>query len=250
MTDARDPAAPVPRVVSLVPSATETLVALGVVPVACTRFCELDGVPTVGGTKRPDVRAIIDLAPDLVVVNDEENRWDDAAELIDAGLSVHSMSPRSVHDVGGEVRALAARLGVPVPSPFGGDDWDGWLASVLTPRWYDAFVAVWRRPWMSIASDTYGASLLDVLGVGNVFADSFERYPEVTLEEVAARAPNLIILPSEPYEFGPEHAREIEAEVRGVPIVLVDGRDLFWWGIRTPEAAARIATVLRSSPAV
>jgi hypothetical protein len=46
---------------------------------------------------------------------------------------------------------------------FGGDDWDGWLATVLTPRWYDAFVAVWRRPWMSLASDTYGASLLDVL---------------------------------------------------------------------------------------
>ena len=126
--------------------------------------------------------------------------------LIDAGVAVHSMSPRSVHDVGGEVRALAARLEVAVPFPFGGDDWDGWLATVLTPRWYDAFVAVWRRPWMSLASDTYGASLLDVLGVGNVFADSFDRYPEVTLEEVAARAPNLVILPSEPYEFGPEHA--------------------------------------------
>jgi hypothetical protein len=154
-----------------------------------------------------------------------------------------------VHDVGGEVRALAARLEVSEPFPFGADDWNGWLATILTPRWYDAFVAVWRRPWMSIASDTYGASLLDVLGVGNVFADSFDRYPEVSLEEVAARAPNLIILPSEPYEFGPEHAREIEAQVGGVPIVFVDGRDLFWWGIRTPEAAARIAAVLRDAAA-
>ena len=85
-----------PRVVSLVPSASETLVALGVMPIACTRFCELAGVPTIGGTKRPDVRAIVHLAPDLVVVNDEENRWDDATALIDAGLAVHSMSPRSV----------------------------------------------------------------------------------------------------------------------------------------------------------
>jgi ABC-type hemin transport system substrate-binding protein len=236
-----------PRVVSLVPSASETLVALGVVPIACTRFCELAGVPIVGGTKRPDVRAIVDLAPDLVVVNDEENRWDDAAALIDAGLAVHSMSPRSVHDVGGEVRALAARLEAPVPAPFGGDEWDAWMATVLTPRWYDAFVAVWRRPWMSLASDTYGASLLDVLGVGNVFADSFDRYPEVSLGEVAARAPNLVILPSEPYEFGPEHAREIELEVSGVPVVFVDGRDLFWWGIRTPAAAARIVDSLRGA---
>jgi hypothetical protein len=250
VSTAETPDARTPRVVSLVPSATETLVALGVVPIACTRFCELAGVPTVGGTKRPDVPAIVDLAPDLVVVNDEENRWSDAAELIDRGLAVHSMSPRSVHDVGGEVRALAARLDVAVPAPFGGDDWDGWLATVLTPRWYDAFVAVWRRPWMSLASDTYGASLLDVLGVGNVFADSFDRYPEVTLEEVAARAPNLIILPSEPYEFGPEHGREIELEVGGVPIVFVDGRDLFWWGIRTPAAAGRIAAVLAGRQAV
>ena len=56
----------------------------------------------------------------------------------------------------------------------------------------------------------------------------------MTLAEVAARAPNLMVLPSEPYEFGPEHAREIEREVAGVPIAFVDGRDLFWWGIRTP----------------
>jgi len=234
-----------PRVVSLVPSASETLVALGVPPVACTRFCELDGVPTVGGTKNPDLAAIAALAPDLVVVNDEENRWHDANALIEVGLAVHSMSPRSVHEVGGEVRALAERLGRPVPEPFGADDWDAWIASVLSPRWYDAFIAVWRRPWMSLASDTYGSSLLDVLGVANVFSDSLERYPEVTLAEVAARAPNLIVLPSEPYEFGPGHAVEVEREVGGVPIVFVDGRDLFWWGIRTPAAAARLAASMR-----
>ena len=124
-----------PRVVSLVPSASETLVALGVVPVACTRFCELEGVPTIGGTKNPDVAAIVKLAPDLVVVNDEENRWEDATAFIDAGIAVHSMSPRSVHDVGAEVRALAARVDAAVPSPFDTDEWDAWMASVIAPRW-------------------------------------------------------------------------------------------------------------------
>jgi hypothetical protein len=103
---------------------------------------------------------------------------------------------------------------------------------------------VWRRPWISLASDTYGASLLDVLGVGNVFSDSLVRYPEVTLDEVAARAPNLILLPSEPYEFEPRHAREVEAGVPGVPVAFIDGRDLFWWGIRTPDAAARLRSSL------
>jgi ABC-type Fe3+-hydroxamate transport system substrate-binding protein len=228
-----------------VPSASETLVALGVPPVGCTRFCELDGVAIVGGTKNPDLAAITALTPDLVIVNDEENRHQDAIALVEAGLVVHSMSPRSVHEVGAEVRALAGRLEVTVPEPFGADDWDAWMASVLSPRWYDAFIAVWRRPWMSLASDTYGSSLLDVLGVANVFADSLERYPEVTLAEVTARAPNLILLPSEPYEFGPEHAAEIGRAVKGVPIVFVDGRDLFWWGIRTPAAAQRLVEALR-----
>src|SRR5471032_1294213 len=66
---------------------------------------------------------------------------------------------------------------------------------------FRSFIAVWRRPWMSLAADTYGSSLLDLLGVGNVFAGSIERYPETTLDEVATLAPNLIVLPSEPYPF-------------------------------------------------
>jgi ABC-type Fe3+-hydroxamate transport system substrate-binding protein len=228
----------------LVPSATETLLALGVTPVACTRFCEQPGIATVGGTKDPDIAAIVALAPDLVVVNDEENRLDDADALLAAGLAVHSMSPRSVEDVGSEVVALAERLGAPVPPDFTPDAWTAWLAAMLTPRWYEAFVAVWRRPWMSLAADTYGSSLLDLVGVGNVCAAAPDRYPELTLDDIATRAPNLVVLPSEPYPFKARHVAEIERAVPGVPTVLVDGRDLFWWGIRTPAAAARLRTAL------
>lgn len=228
-----------PRVVSLVPSATETLEALGVPPVACTRFCERDDLTHVGGTKDPDVDAIAALAPDLVVVNDEENRRADAEELAAAGLALHSASPRSVEDVGPVVAALATAVGVAAPEPFA-SRWDDWLASMLNPRWYDAFVAIWRRPWMSLRGDTYGASLLDLLGVVTVFSDAPQRYPSVELREVAARAPNLVLLPSEPYPFGVRHVEELRAALPGVPILLVDGRDLFWWGIRTPDAAARL----------
>jgi ABC-type Fe3+-hydroxamate transport system substrate-binding protein len=232
------------RVISLVPSATETLLAIGVVPVACTRFCEQPDIAAVGGTKDPDLAAIIALHPDLVVVNDEENRVADASALIEAGIDVHSMSPRSVEDVGAEVVSLAERVGVSIPDGFAPDPWHAWLTSMLTPRWYEAFIAVWRRPWMSLAADTYGSSLLDLLGVGNVFADAIDRYPSVTLDEVATRAPNLVVLPSEPYPFAERHLAEVEGEVQGVPTVLVDGRDLFWWGIRTPAAAERLRDVL------
>ena len=78
-----------PRVVSLVPSVTETLLAWGVTPVACTRFCEQPDLRPIGGTKDPDVAAIVELAPDLVVVNDQENRIEDHAALVAAGLDVH-----------------------------------------------------------------------------------------------------------------------------------------------------------------
>jgi ABC-type Fe3+-hydroxamate transport system substrate-binding protein len=232
------------RVLSLVPSATETLIAIGVVPVACTRFCEQPDLQTVGGTKDPDIAAIIALSPDLVVVNDEENRIADATALTDAGLAVHSMSPRSVEDVGAEVASLAERVGAVTPDGFEPDAWHAWLTSMLTPRWYEAFIAVWRRPWMSLAADTYGSSLLDLLGVGNVFADADARYPEVKLDDVATAAPNLVVLPSEPYPFAERHVAEIERDVPGVPTVLVDGRDLFWWGIRTPAAAERLRDAL------
>ena len=103
---------------------------------------------------------------------------------------------------------------------------------------------------MSLAADTYGSSLLELLGVVNVFADSDDRYPEVSLSEVADRKPDVVLLPSEPYAFREEHADELRADLPGVAIMFVDGRDLFWWGIRTPVAAARlgerVAEIVRS----
>jgi ABC-type Fe3+-hydroxamate transport system substrate-binding protein len=222
------------KVVSLVPSATETLVALGVPPVAVTRFCDRPGVPTVGGTKNPDVDAIVALAPDLVVVNDEENRAEDAAALEDAGLRLHSMSPRRVEDVDGAVRALATALGTTAPRIV--------VPTAALTR--SGVIATWRRPYMTCNRDTYGSSVLEHLGISNVYADAEARYPEVMLEEIAARTPDVVLLPDEPYPFAPRHVPEVEAAVPGARVVIVDGRDMFWWGVRTPDALARLAEVV------
>lgn len=229
------------RVVSLVPSATETLVALGVPPVGCTRFCDLADVPTVGGTKNVDVDAVVALAPDLVIVNDEENRIEDAESLVARGLALHSMSPRSIGDVGTAVCALASAIGGEPPPPF--DAWEAWQARTRTPERLSAFIPIWRRPWMSLAADTYGSSLLAHAGIANVFGDSVDRYPEVSLGEVAARGPDVALLPSEPYAFAERHALELHDAVSGLRATFVDGRDLFWWGIRTPAAAERLQAV-------
>jgi ABC-type Fe3+-hydroxamate transport system substrate-binding protein len=212
-------------------------------PVACTRFCEQPDLPAIGGTKNPDVGAIVALAPDLVVVNDEENRIEDADALTAARLRVHSMSPRSVADVGPDVVALAAAVGADVPSPFATPEWDRWLDEqrAATPGGRrGSAVLVWRRPWMTMNDDTYGSSLLELLDVENVFAAASDRYPEVTLEEIAARRPDLVLLPGEPYPFKARHVGEVEAGVTEADVRLVDGRDLFWWGIRTPAALSRL----------
>ncbi len=229
------------RVVSLVPSATETLVALGVIPVACTRFCEQDGIPTVGGTKDPQIDEIVALAPDLVVVNNEENRIEDFNALHEAGLEVHSMSPLSVSDVGPVVSALADRVGVPAPARFSRPEWPDFLRRSTADYRGRVVVLIWRRPWMTMNSRTYGSSLLSLLGWRNAVAGVKDRYPEASLEEMAGFAPELVLMPDEPYPFGERHVAEVDAAFPTARVALVDGQDLFWWGIRTPDALERLS---------
>jgi ABC-type Fe3+-hydroxamate transport system substrate-binding protein len=225
-----------PRVVSLVPSVTETLVTWGRPPVACTRFCEQPGLPHVGGTKRPRIAAIVDLAPDLVVMCDEENRIEDHRALVEAGLDVHVASPRTVADVPGVLAALAEAVAVAPPAP-----WTPPSLPATPPR--VAFVPIWARPWMTLNTDTYGASVLAAAGWSSAWADDPVRYPEVTVEEVRARGVDAVLAPTEPWAFTADDLPDLE-ERFAAPAVLVDGQDLFWWGARTRAAVTRLASAL------
>ncbi len=228
------------RVVSLVPSSTETLLALGAEVVACTRFCEQPDLRHVGGTKNPDVAAIVALAPDLVVLDREENRIEDHDALVAAGLEVFVSDVRSI-DAGVRVVAeLADAVGTP-PPPLEA------IPSIDPPIEALAFVPIWRRPWMSISVATYGGSVLRRLGVELVTADADVAYPAVELDEVAARAPTVVLVPSEPYDFSASNLDELAAALPSAEILRIDGQDLFWWGIRTPGAVARLATALGGS---
>ncbi len=218
------------RVVSLVPSVTETLLAWGVTPVAVTRFCEAPGVPTVGGTKNPDVAAIVAQRPDLVVMDKEENRVDDADALEASGLMVHVTHVRAVQDVAPTLARLAAAVGLSeVP-----DDAVDPPPAATGPR---AWVPIWRRPWMTINGATYGSSILAAAGIINIYEGAPEAYPTVTLEAVADLHPDVVLAPSEPYPFAERHRSQLEAVA---PVVFVDGQDLFWWGSRTPAAVGRL----------
>lgn len=220
-----------PRVVSLVPSVTETLRTWGVEPVACTRFCEQPDLPHVGGTKDPDVAAITDLAPDLVVLDEEENRRDDHDALVAAGVRVHVLAVRDLAHLDEQMTALAEVVGA---------RWEP-LGAVPEPEaTRRAYVPIWRRPWMALGEPTYGSAVLRALGIANVAAAD-GAYPELDLATAAGRGCDLVVAPSEPYPFAERHRAELE---QVAPVVLVDGRDLLWWGTRTSGALQRLAQVL------
>ena len=225
-------------IVSLVPSGTETLLALGAPVAACTRFCEQPDIPHVGGTKNPDIDAIVELDPDFVVMDREENRREDADALEEAGVELFVSDVTTVDAAERFVVDLAARVGCPRPtSPP--------LPSAEATTRATAFVPIWRRPWMSINRLTYGADLLARLGVALVTDDDPDRYPTVDLDDIVARRPGVVLVPSEPYEFRDGHLDELrEAFGAGVPVMRIDGRDLFWWGSRTSGAVSRLRAQL------
>ena len=96
---------------------------------------------------------------------------------------------------------------------------------------------------MSINADTYGASVLAAIGVRLVTATSPERYPTVELDAIAALDPDLVLVPSEPYTFRPEHVDTLAERFPRAAIRRIDGQDLFWWGIRTPAAIERLRSI-------
>jgi ABC-type Fe3+-hydroxamate transport system substrate-binding protein len=242
-TDVPVPAV-VRRVVSLVPSLTESLAvtAPGLLVGAtdwCTHPPDLD-VVRVRGTKNPDVERVVALAPDLVIANFEENRAQDIAALRTAGVPVWVTVIRDVPEALCSLERMLATCGAGRPS---------WLTAAAkawaTP--YDGprrrgFVPIWRRPWMALGPSTFAGDVLARLGVDNVHADAAERYPRVTLPDVRALRPDLVVLPDEPYAFGPA---DLDAFAGWeVPVAFVSGRLLTWYGPSLATARAELRQAL------
>lgn len=231
------------RLVSLVPSITETLLAWGCDVVGCTRFCEQPQLAHVGGTKDPQIEAILALRPDLVLVDREENRREDADAVREAGVAMHVTHVTALDQVETMLDALARAVGQVRPAVTMAV---GPTEAVDHRR--TAFVPIWRRPWMTIARTTYASTLLESLGIDTLPRTSTTAYPAVELDEIAVMQPDLVLLPSEPYPFAERHVAEVERTVAGARVVLVDGQDLFWWGVRTWPAVGRLRDALREEP--
>ncbi|MFE9563839.1 helical backbone metal receptor [Streptomyces sp. NPDC006487] len=237
------------RVVSLVPSLTEAVAvsapgALVGVTDWCTHPADLGGAVRIGGTKNPDVRAIAELRPDLVLANEEENRAPDLAALRAAGLEVLVTEVRDLPQAFRELdRVLVGAMGLGRPRWLA-DAEAAWARVEPAGEPRTAFVPVWRRPWMVLGRDTFAGDLLARLGVRNAYAGHAERYPRIPAAELAAAGCELVVFPDEPYRFtagdGPE-------AFPGIPAAFVDGRHLTWYGPSLAGAPAALAAALRAS---
>jgi ABC-type Fe3+-hydroxamate transport system substrate-binding protein len=231
-------------VVSIVPSLTEAVAvtAPGLLVGAtawCTHPADLD-VVRIGGTKNPDVAAIVALAPDLVVANEEENRRIDLEALRAAGLAVWVTKIRTVPEALVSLRrmlTIACRCESPDWLARSDTAWNGPVAGpvarTVSAHRGTAVIPIWRRPWMVIGRDTFAGDVLARLGVANAFARHPERYPKMPLEELRAVRPDLVVLPDEPYRFTAEDGPEAFA---GIPAALVSGRSLTWYGPSLEQA--------------
>ncbi|MEV3912434.1 MULTISPECIES: helical backbone metal receptor [Streptomyces] len=235
------------RVVSLVPSLTEAIArsAPGALVGAtdwCTHPAGLD-VTRVGGTKNPKLDRITALAPDLVVANEEENREPDVAALREAGLEVLVTEVRDVPQAFQELARVVEACGVVRPRWLDEAE-ESWSALAPPARRRTAVVPIWRRPWMVLGRDTFAGDVLSRLGVDHVYAGHEDRYPRIPLEELRAAAPDVVVLPDEPYRFTPEDGPEA---FPGLPCALVSGRHLTWYGPSLAEAPRALGEALRAA---
>ena len=282
-------ARPPRRIVSLVPSDTDNVFALGAGErlVGRTRYCTLPGaavadIAVCGGTKDVDIDAVAALSPDLILCNQEENARPALEKLAQAGFAVYVSFPRRVADGVAHVARLARILGVASEPPVR----DLLRQGLEVVRQAEAararttpvrvFVPIWMEPLMTLNADTHGSDILALAGAENVFADrqrryplaadlgNFQpldagvvgerdtRYPRVTLEEVRSRAPAAALLPDEPYAFGPADAERLGQELDLPPaaVRLVDGKDLFWYGARAITALPRLTALITALTAL
>jgi ABC-type Fe3+-hydroxamate transport system substrate-binding protein len=243
------------------------------------------GLPRVGGTKNPAVERILSLQPDLVLANWEENRQADVEALEAAGIPVWVSLPRSVRDALDWLWALIRLCDWPQAShTLDALERSAEMAALVAESAAPVrvFCPIWREPpaeqgpaawWMAANRDTYLHDVLRVCGADNVFAERDRRYPlaadldperhppeppapgrdvrypRVTPAEVAALAPDVILLPSEPYPFTEADLSafdpfpEIPA-VQNMRIYLVDGAALTWPGTHLARALADLPALL------
>ncbi len=244
------------RVVSLCPSITETIVAIGGLKAIAgvTRYCTrpsgmLWGVPRVGGTKSPEIGRILDLEPDLVFANAEENRREDVEALRAEGVEVDVTMPKTVRDVPVAIRQWGERLGTSDEAEVLAARLEAEIEKMAARPPAATFryaYWIWKDPWMTVSDDTYVGDLIRLAGGVNVYGIESARYPTTSPGKALARRPAVHIFPSEPYPFSEKKHGPLTEQLFGRESRrrFVPGHDYCWHGVRTLEGLKAVQSLM------
>lgn len=221
------------RIVSLVPSITETLFDFGLNAsevIGRTKFCihphdRVKDVAIVGGTKNVNIEQIRQLKPDLIITNKEENEKIQVEEL----MHDHKVWVTDIENLE-DNRIFLKQLGEILNREKLAEDFiqqtDQLFCTPESTRKKVAYL-IWRNPYMTIGNDTFIHAILHANGFENVFGDH-KRYPQINFDDL--KAADFIFLSSEPFPFSQKHIDEIKEELPDAEILLVDGEAFSWYG--------------------
>lgn len=244
---------PPKRIVSVVPSQTELLYDLGLEDevVGITKFCVhpeawFRSKTRIGGTKQLHIDKIQQLKPDLIIANKEENTQEQIEELakeFPVWLSDIQNIPQALQmiQVVGQLTGKEHKAAEIVDHVVGG--FNSLQRATISKR---VAYFIWYKPWMSVGKDTFISNMIQTIGWQNVMGDKL-RYPEVTLEELKAYDPEMVLLSSEPFPFKEKHIDEIKAVLPDADVRLVDGEMFSWYGSRMLKAVAYMNTLLKQA---
>ncbi len=240
------------RIVSLVPSITELLFALGLGEhiVGRTHYCvhpqpAIEAIPSVGGTKKVKQSRLRALQPTHVILNIDENPRELAEQLAESVPHLIVTHPLAPEDNVPLYRLLGGIFRREAEAEALATEFARALAALRQTIWPPRRVLylIWRKPWMGVARDTYIARTLALVGWETLPADAETRYPELEINRAVLDAADLILFSSEPYRFQPEDLLAFAREYDCPPekLRLIDGEMTSWYGNRAIQGLDYLA---------
>jgi len=231
------------RVVSMVPSLTETLADLGLAEnlVAVTRFCKypsnvVNTLPKIGGPKNIDFKKIIDLKPDLVVAVKEENNKKQVLSLAEH-VPVFVFDINTIEDSFDMLQLLGTIFEIQEISAHWIKRIKDKLNNLKPPALAEkAIYMIWKKPWMAAGKSTFIGSMMQVAGFNNLISG---RYPEISENEM--NKADAVLLATEPYHFNENDRKQLQEKLPGTRIIIVDGEMFTWYGTHMLKALEYLA---------
>ena len=248
---------PARRIISLVPSQTELLFYLGLdtETIGITKFCIHPSQwhrnkLRVGGTKNVDIQTIINLNPDLIIANKEEN-VKEQVEALAAHFPVWLTDANNLQDALNMIKDIGRLTNRQIPAGELIDDINTNFNQLNEPSaqfhipfsQLDTCYLIWKDPYMTVGSDTFINDMMRRAGFKNIFETKF-RYPSITIKEIKSSNCKFLLLSNEPYPFKQKHLDELQSQLPEIKIILVDGEIFSWYGSRLLQAPGYFKTLM------